>query len=74
LLAANSGALGDSVEDSPELVVAIAEDELRPLPEGRRIAQLLRGPRPRRRARHRSMHDPLGVHVDDEEREDGAEP
>jgi hypothetical protein len=71
---ANPGACGDSVEDSAELVVAIADDELRLLPEGRRVAQLLRGPRLRRRPRHRDMHDTLGVHIDDEEREDGTEP
>jgi len=71
---ANPGACGDAVEDGPELIVAIADDELRPLPEGRRVAQLLRGPRLRRRARHGNVHDTLGVHVDDEEREDGPEP
>ena len=42
---ANPGAGGDSVEDSSELIIAITEDEFRSLPEGRRVAQLLRSPR-----------------------------
>ncbi len=71
---ANPGACGDSVEDSSELIIAITDDEFRSLPEGRRVAQLLHGPRLRRCAGHRDVHDALGVHVDDEEREDGTEP
>jgi hypothetical protein len=47
---ANPGASGDSVEDGSELVIAITGDEFQPLPEGRRVAQLLRSPRLRRRA------------------------
>jgi len=71
---ANPGALGDAVEDRAELVVTIANDELRALPERRRIAELLRRPRLRRSARHRNVDDALGVHIDDEEREDRTEP
>jgi hypothetical protein len=40
------GALGDTVEHGTEFIVAVAEEEPRPLPEGRRVAQLLRGPLP----------------------------
>src|SRR5258708_26468387 len=58
----------------PNLSSRSRMDELRPLPERRRVAQLLRGPRLRWGARHRDMHDALRVHVDDEEREDGTEP
>lgn len=65
---------GDAVENRAELVVAVADNELRPVPERRRVAQLLRSPRLRWSARHRHVHDALGVHVEDEEREDGTEP
>ena len=34
-----------------------SDEKLRPLPEGRRIAQLLRGPLPGGRARHRNVDD-----------------
>ena len=34
-----------------------SDEKLRPLPEGRRIAQLLRGPLPEGRARHRNVDD-----------------
>src|SRR5580658_1062198 len=70
----NAGAIGDAIEDRTELVVTIANDELRPLPERRRIAELPRRPRLRRSARHPDMDDALDVHVDDEEREDGTKP
>ena len=69
-----AGALGDAVEHRTELVVAVADEEPRPLPEGRRVAQLLRSPLPGGRARHRHVDDAPGVHVDDEEREDRTEP
>jgi len=39
---ANPGPFGDTVEDRAELVVTIANDELRALPERRHIAELLR--------------------------------
>jgi hypothetical protein len=44
---ANAGASGDAIERRTELVVAVADDEVRSLSERRRVAQLLRGPRPR---------------------------
>jgi hypothetical protein len=68
------GALGDTIESGTEFVVAVADEKPRPLPEGRRVAQLLRGPLPRGRARDRHVDDAPGVHVDDEECEDGTEP
>jgi len=69
---ARPDARGDAVEDGSELVVAIADDELRRVPEGRRVANLLRSPRLRGSARHRHLHDALGVHVHDEEGVDGT--
>jgi hypothetical protein len=71
---ANPGAVGNAIEDRTELIIVIADDELRSLPEGRRVAQLLRGPLLGGRARHRNVDDALGVHVNDEEREDRTEP
>jgi hypothetical protein len=41
---ARTCALGDAVELRTELVIAVAEDELRPLSEGRRVAQLITPP------------------------------
>ncbi len=52
----------------------LSSRKLRPLPERRRVAKLLRDPRLRWSARHRDMHHALCIHVDDEEREDGTEP
>ena len=71
---ANPGALGDAIEDRTELVVAIADNELRPLPKRRCIVQLLRRPHLRRRACDGNVDHAFCVHVDDEEREDGTEP
>jgi hypothetical protein len=71
---ANPGAPRDAVEHWTELVVAIIEDERRTLPERRRVAKLLRCARLRGSARHRDVHDALGVHLDDEAREDRTEP
>jgi hypothetical protein len=71
---ARTGALGNAVELRTELVIAVADDELRPRSERRRVAQLLRGPPLRRSARYPDVHDSLRVHVEDEEREDGTEP
>jgi hypothetical protein len=50
---ANAGAAGHAVEGLTELVVAVANEELRTLPKRRRIAKLLRGPRLRWSARQR---------------------
>src|SRR4029077_21208461 len=72
--AANHGVLGGASTDRTEPVVAIADNELRPLPERRRIAQLLRRPPLRRSGRDGNVDDASRVHVDDEEREDGTEP
>ena len=44
---ASADALGDAVENRTELVVAVTDEDFRPLPEGRRVAQLLRSPLPR---------------------------
>ena len=71
---ASTGALGNAVECRTEIVIPVADDDLRSLPERRRVAQLLRGPRVGGRARHRKVRDALGVYVDQEEREDGREP
>src|ERR1019366_230279 len=68
------GARGDAVEGRTKLIVAVPDEELRHVPERRCVAKLLRGPRLRWSARSRHLHDALGVHVDDEEHEDGTEP
>ena len=44
-----------------------ADDDLRALAKGRRVAKLLRGPLLGGRARDRNVDDAPGVHVDDEE-------
>jgi hypothetical protein len=44
------------------------------LPERCCLSQLLRRPLLARGARHRDVDDSFGVHVDDEEREQGTEP
>ena len=54
---ANPGALGQAIEVGTELVVAVADEDLRASPEGRRVAQLLRGPLLGGRARHRNVDD-----------------
>ncbi len=64
---ANPGALGNAIEVRAELVVSIADDDLRALAERRRVAKLLRGPLLGRHARDRNVDDTPGVHVDDEE-------
>ena len=71
---ASAGALGDTVEYRTELVIPVSDENLRPVAEGRRIAQLLRGPLLGGRSRHRQVDDASGVHVDEEEGEDGTEP
>lgn len=69
-----ASALGNSVELGAELVVTIADDELRSIAESRRVAELLSGPRLSGGPRHAAVHHALGVDVDDEEREDRPEP
>jgi hypothetical protein len=69
-----TGARGDAVEDRTEFVVSIPDEDLRRVPEGCHVAKLLRSPRLRWSARHPDVHNAPGVHVDDEEREDGTEP
>jgi len=71
---ANSDARGDAIEVCPKLVVAIANENLRPLSEGRGIAQLLRRPSLAARACHSNVNDALGVLVDDKECEDRTKP
>jgi len=71
---ANPRALRHAIEVRSELVVAVANEDLRALSERRRVAQLLRGPLLGGRARYRNVDDAPGVHVDDEEGEDRTEP
>jgi hypothetical protein len=69
-----AGSLRRPIKVRAELVVSVADDELRPRPEGSDVAELLRGPALGRSPGHRQVDDLLRVHVDHEEREEGAEP
>ncbi len=67
-------AFGNAIEDCPVLVVAISDQEARSFAERRGIAELLRRPLLGRSARYRDVDHALGVQVDNEEREQRAEP
>ena len=55
----NAGTLRDIVEDRSELGIVVAEEELRPLPEGRQLPKLLGQPvGAGRRGRRRQEHAP----------------
>jgi hypothetical protein len=67
-------ALCGTFEVGAELAVVVANDELGPDAEGRRLPELLRRPLRRWVPRYPDMHDLFGVDVDDEERKDRPEP
>src|SRR5262249_12296425 len=64
---------GEAVELGPVLGVVVVDQEARSGPLRRRLAQLLRRPRPGRRARDADVHHPPRTELDDEEGEDGSE-
>ena len=65
----NTSALRNAIEVRTELAVTVSNDELRSLPERRDLPELLSRPSCVRRTSHTDVHDLLGVHVDDEKRE-----
>jgi hypothetical protein len=71
---ANPSAFGRPIEDGAELVVAIADNELRSLSEGRCVSQLLGSPCLGRSTRHPNVDDAFGRDIDNEKREDRTKP
>ncbi|MEO8900119.1 MAG: hypothetical protein ABI627_01225 [Polyangiaceae bacterium] len=71
---AHVGTGGDVVEAAAEFSISVSDDESRSLAKWRGISELLGSPLFGRIASDSDMHDTLGVHIDDEESEDGSKP
>jgi len=71
---ADASSLRHSVKVSPELVIPIADDELRSLTEWSGIPELLGGPFRSWRTGNTNVHNALRIDIDYEERKDGPKP